>query len=105
MRKKKGRVNDEGCLTIYYLLDASVSDKEQGIKLTFFNPSKNKWKEILDTDYRPYFFIPHPIPEGDLKIILELGLGIRVVEKKDLFKGQTVKLTRIELEDLSLIHI
>ena len=90
-----------GCLTIYYLLDAAVSEKEQGIKLTFFNPSKNKWKEILDTDYHPYFFIPYPIPEDDLKVIQELGLGIRIVTKKDLFTGQTVKLTRIELKDFS----
>jgi len=70
-------------LTIYYLLDAAVSsEKEQGIKLTFFNPSNNKWKEILDTDYRPYFFIPYPIPEDDFKISQELGLGIRVEENR-----------------------
>ena len=37
-------------MTIYYLLDAAVSEKKQGIKLTFFNPSKNKWKEINLTD-------------------------------------------------------
>ena len=90
-----------GCLTIYYLLDAAVSEKEQGIKLTFFNPSKNKWKEILDTGYRPYFFIPYPIPEDDLNVIQELGLEKRVAEKTDLFTRQTVELTRIELEDFS----
>ena len=72
-------------MTIYYLLDAAVSEKEQGIKLTFYNPSNNKWKEILDTNYRPYFFIPYPIPEDDFKISQELGLGIIVVEKTDLF--------------------
>lgn len=88
-------------MTICYLLDAAVSEKEQCIKLTFFNPSKNKWKEILDNNYRPYFFIPYPIPEDDFKLIQELGLGIRVVEKKDLFTGQTVKLTRIELKNFS----
>ena len=88
-------------MTIYYLLDAAVSEKEQGIKLTFYNPSKNKWKEILDTDYRPYFFIPYPILENDLKVIQELGLVISVVEKTDLFTRQTVKLTRVELEDFS----
>jgi DNA polymerase elongation subunit (family B) len=90
-----------GCLAIYYLLDAAVSEKEQGVKLTFYNPSKNKWKEIVDTDYRPYFFVPYPIPEDDLKVIEELGLGIRVVEKTDLFTRQPVKLTRVELKDFS----
>ncbi len=88
-----------GGLTIFYLLDAAVSEKEQGIKLTFFNPSKNKWKEILDTDYRPYFFIPYPIPEDDLNVIQELELEISIVEKTDLFTRQTVKLTRVEMND------
>ena len=90
-----------GWLTIFYLLDAAVSEKEQGIKLTFYNPSKNKWEEIVDNNYRPYFFIPYPIPEDDLKVIQELELEINVVEKTDLFTRQTVKLTRVELDGFS----
>ncbi len=90
-----------GCLTIYYLLDAAVSENKQGIKLTFFNPSKNKWKEIVDTNYRPYFFIPYPIPEDDLKVIQKLGLKNNVIEKTDLFTRKTIKLTKIELPDFS----
>jgi len=82
-------------------LDAVVSEKEVGIKLTFYSPSKSKWKELLDTIYRPYFFIQYPIPEDDLKVIQELGLGMTVVEKTDLFTRQTVKLTRIDLKDFS----
>jgi DNA polymerase elongation subunit (family B) len=88
-------------LTAHYLLDASVSEKEQGIKLTFYNPSKNKWKEIVDTEYRPYFFLPYPIPEDDYKEIQKLSLGIEVVEKTDLFSRKTVKLTKITLSELS----
>jgi DNA polymerase elongation subunit (family B) len=88
-------------LTIYYLLDATVLEKEQVIKLTFFNPSENKWKEVLDTEYRPYFFIPYSIPEEDLKVIRELKLRINFVEKTDLFSRQNVKLTKVELVDLS----
>jgi DNA polymerase I len=88
-------------MVAYYLLDASVSEKEQGIKLVFYNPSTNKWKEFLDADYRPYFFISHPIPEEDYKEIQKLGLGIEVVEKTDLFTRKSVKLTKIILSDLS----
>ncbi len=88
-------------MTIYYLLDAAVSEKEQGIKMTFFNPSENKWQDILDTEYRPYFFIPYPIPEDDLKVIQELKLRTKLVEKTDLFSRQLVKLTRVALDDLS----
>ena len=88
-------------MTIFYLLDAAVSEEEQGIKMTFFDPSENNWKDLLDTDYRPYFFIPYPIPEDDLKIIKKLKLRTMLVEKTDLFSRQTVKLTRVELGDLS----
>jgi len=88
-------------LTAYYLLDAAVSEKKQGIKLTFYSPSKDKWKEIVDTDYQPYFFIPYPIPEDDLNVIQELELGMSAVEKKDLFTRKKVKLTKVELDDFS----
>ena len=89
------------CLIIYYLLDTIVSEKEQGIRLTFFDPSQNKYKEILDTDYRPYFFALYPMPQDDLKVIQEHKIRTSVVEKKDFFTGQTLKLTRIELKDFS----
>jgi len=82
-------------------LDAAVSEKEQSIKLTFYNPSKNKWKQIVDNDYRPYFFIPYPIPEDDFKVIQELELGISIVEKTDLFSREPVKLTKVNLKDFS----
>ena len=82
-------------------MDAAVSEKKQGIKLTFFNPSKNKWKEIVDTNYRPYFFIPHPIPEDDQKKIQKLGLKNNLIEKTDLFTRKTIKVTKIELPDFS----
>ena len=90
-----------GCLTIYYLLDTTVLEKEQSIQLTFFDPITNNFKEILDTTYRPYFFTLYPIPQDDLKIIQEHKIKTSVVEKKKFFTGQTVKLTRIELKDFS----
>jgi len=88
-------------LSINYLLDVAVSEKEQAIKLTFFNSSENKWTEVLDTNYHPYFFIPHPITKEDSAVIQELGVRTIVEDKTDLFTDQNVKLTRIELEDFS----
>ncbi len=85
----------------YYLLDAIVSEKEQGIKLTFFNSSENKWKEILDTDYRPYFFIPYPISDDDLKVAETMNLDPLIVEKVDLFTRQIKKFVRINLKNFS----
>jgi DNA polymerase I len=88
-------------LTIYYLLDSAVSENEQGIRMIFFSPSENKLKEVLDTEYRPYFFIPYPIPKDDLKVIQELKLRTKLVEKSDLFSRQIIKLTRVTLDDFS----
>jgi len=82
-------------------LNAVVSEEEHGIKLTFYNPLLNKWKDLVDTDYRPYFFIPFPISEEDLKVIRKLGLNITIVEKANLFTRSIVKLTKVELESLS----
>ena len=90
-----------GCLTIYYLLNAVVSEEEHGIKLTFYNPLANKWKDLVDTDYRPYFFVPYPIPEEDLKVIRKLRLNVTIAEKANLFTRRKVKLTKVELENLS----
>jgi len=89
------------CLTAYYLLDAKVSQEKQGIKLIFYNPSKNKWKEIVDTDYRPYFFIPYPMSKTDRERIEDLELDVTVVKKIDLFTRKIVKLAKLELNDFS----
>ena len=88
-------------MSAYYLLDASISEKEPGIKLVFYNPAKNKWKELLDADYRPYFFIPYPIPEEDYKEIKKMDLGIEVIKKTDLFTRKSVELAKVILSDLS----
>ena len=88
-------------MTSYYLLDATVSETEQSIKLTFYNQSNKKWKTIVDTEYQPYFFIPYPIPEEDYTQIQQLGLGIEIVEKTDLFTRKTLKLTKVKLKDFS----
>jgi DNA polymerase elongation subunit (family B) len=88
-------------LTINYLIDASILEKENAIKLSFFNPSKNLWEEIVDYNYRPYFFIPYPIPKDALEVMKDLKFDMQVLEKVDLFSGEPVKLAKIELRDFS----
>lgn len=88
-------------MSIYYLIDAVVFEKEHGIKLTFFNSSKNRWKEIVDSNYRPYFFIQYPITKDDLEVLKDLNFDMQVLEKTDLFSGRFVKLAKIELSDFS----
>ena len=75
------------------------------LDLIAFENTENQWQansetlfiEILDNDYRPYFFTQHPIPDNELKTIPDLQIGIKVVEKTELFSGQRIKLSKIEI--------
>ena len=84
-------------MTVYYLLDAEVVP--DGLKLLFFNQQTSNLEEMLDKDYRPYFFVPHPLSKADENIADELGLNTEAVEKKELFSDQLVKVTKVELRD------
>jgi DNA polymerase elongation subunit (family B) len=79
----------------YYLLDAETF--ADGLRLLFFNPKNDDWKEILDKDYRPYFFVPHPLSKVDKGIIDEMAFKSSVEEKRDLFSDQMVKVMKVEL--------
>ena len=68
------------------------------MKLTLFNSSTDAWEEVLDKDYRPYFFVPHPLSQRDRETVEELGAKTEAEEKWDLFSGQTVIVTRVEIE-------
>ena len=83
-------------LTVHYLIDAEAT--REGVKLKFFNPSTDAWEEVFDRDYRPYFFIPHPLTQKDQEILDGLRAKTRLEEKRDLFTGRTVKVTRVEIE-------
>lgn len=83
-------------VTVHYLLDAEAIP--QGVKLIFFNPQNGGLKEILDEDYRPYFFVPYPLSEEDKRMIEELGAKSMEEEKRELFSDQIVKVTKVELE-------
>ncbi len=83
-------------LTVHYLMDAEAAG--EGVKLKFFSPSTDAWEEVLDRDYRPYFFVPHPLTQKDRAILDGLRAKTRVEDKRDLFTGRAVKVTRVELE-------
>ena len=83
----------------YYLLDAETVP--EGVRLLYFNPQTGDLKEILDEDYRPYFYVPHPLSKADEEIIEELGAKTGIQEKKDLFSDHAVKVTKVELSGSS----
>jgi len=80
----------------HYLINAEPI--REGVKLIFFDPSTNTLEEVENQDYRPYFFIPHPMSQREQETIEELNVKTRVEEKKELFTDQTIKVTRVELE-------
>ncbi len=86
-------------LEVNYLIDAKAN--KEGVVLTFFDSSSDTCKEVLDRDFRPYFFIPHPMARKDRETVEELGGDTRVEEKKELFTDQSVKVARIETTDSS----
>ena len=86
-------------LTVHYLIDAKAA--KEGVRLTLFNPSTDAWEEVLNKDYRPYFFIPHPLTRKDRETLDGLRAKTRLEEKRELFTGQTVRVTRVEIEGSS----
>jgi DNA polymerase elongation subunit (family B) len=80
----------------HYLINAEPI--REGVKLIFFNPSTNTLEKLKTQDYRPYFFISHPMNRREQETIEELNVKIKVEEKKELFTNQTIKVTRVELE-------
>ncbi len=82
-------------LAFHYLINAEAIP--EGVKLTFSNPSTDSWEEFVDQDYRPYFFILYPLSQRDQETVKGLGAKTRVEEKEDLFTGQTVRVSRVEI--------
>jgi DNA polymerase elongation subunit (family B) len=83
-------------LVLHYLINAEPI--REGVKLIFFNPSTNNLEEVENHDYKPYFFIPHPINRREQETIEELNIKTKVEEKKELFTDQMIKVTQVELD-------
>lgn len=72
-------------LDFLYLLDATVTETN-AVKLRFLN-GEGKLKEVVDNQYKPYFFMPHPPKTEDLEIIRYFSGKLQLVEKTELFTG------------------
>lgn len=83
-------------LAVHYLIDAKAA--KEGVRLNLFSPSTGASKEVLDKEYRPYFFVPHPLTRKDQETIEGLGAKTRVEEKRELLTGQPIRVTKVEME-------
>ena len=86
--KRVGATHD-----LYYLLDAKTDGRI--VTLSFHHAQTNETLEIIDSDYKPYFFLPRPLSNTDEKGIRSLHGEIEVVKKRDLFTHEMKELTKV----------
>ncbi|UCE15297.1 MAG: hypothetical protein JSV12_05280 [Candidatus Bathyarchaeota archaeon] len=80
-------------MDFYYLLDAKTEGRI--VILRFYNAQTNETLEIRNSDYKPYFFLPHPLSKKDEEEIRSLYGETEIVEKRNLFTDETKKLTKV----------
>ncbi|HDJ04472.1 MAG TPA: hypothetical protein ENF85_00585, partial [Candidatus Bathyarchaeota archaeon] len=85
-----------------YLIDIEAAPN--GMRLIFYDPSEDTLTEVPDEEYKPYFYLPHPLPPEAKTLIESLHGRTQVVEKRELFTGELKPLTKVEVEDPSDIQ-
>jgi len=82
-------------LSVWYLLDAVTEGNT--VKLRFFDPSADRVKEFRDSDYKPYFLIPHPLSQRDEETVRSLYGEVEVARRTELFTDQTVDVAKVRV--------
>jgi DNA polymerase elongation subunit (family B) len=82
-------------LETWYLIDATSAGNT--IKLRFYDPSTDSIKEITDTSYKPYFFLPYPLSERDEEAVHSLYGEVEVAKKIDLYTNEPRELAKVKV--------
>jgi len=80
-------------LDFYYLLEAKTEGRI--IILRFYHAQAKETLEIRDSDYKPYFFLPHPLSKSDEEGVQSLHGEVEVVKKRELFTDELKELTKV----------
>jgi len=80
-------------LSFYYLIDARTEGRI--IVLRFYDAQTGEIHETKDADYKPYFYLPHPMSKADEEGIRSLYGEAQVVTKRDLFTDERKELTKV----------
>ena len=76
-----------------YLLDAKTEGRI--VVLRFYVAGTGELREVRDSGYKPYFYVPYPCSGSDEEGIRSLYGEKQVVKKSNLFTGEVQDFTRV----------
>jgi len=82
-------------LDAWCLLDTATEGG--AVKLRFFDPVSNELKEVSDSDYKPYFFLPYPLSPTDQEKVRSLHGEVGVVKKIDLYTNEPREVAKVKV--------
>jgi DNA polymerase elongation subunit (family B) len=85
-------------LDVYYLLNANTEGRI--VRLRFYHAETGEMHEVVDADYKPYFFLPHSLSQADEEGIRSLYGETTTVKKRDLFTDELKELTKVTVYTL-----
>lgn len=85
-------------MSFYYLLNARTEGR--AVALRFYDAQTSEMHETKDADYKPYFYLPHPLSKTDEEGIRSLYGETQVVQKRDLFTNEWKELTKVTVYTL-----
>jgi len=89
-------------LSLHYLLDARTEGRI--IILRFYDAQADEIQETKDADYKPYFYLPHPLSEADEEGIRSLYGETQVTKKRDLYTSEWRELTKVTVYTLEALN-
>jgi DNA polymerase elongation subunit (family B) len=89
-------------LNVWFLLDAKTEGGST-IKLRFYDPSENKIRELKDSTYKPYFYVPYPIRQQDEETIKSVNGEIEIARKTDLYTNQEKTIAKVKVQKPELV--
>jgi len=89
-------------LSLYYLFDAKTEGRI--VVLRFLDTVTRELREVRDSDYKPYFYIPHPCSPIDEEGIRSLYGEKQVVKKRTLLTDEMEDYNRVTVFTLDAFH-
>jgi hypothetical protein len=89
-------------LSFYYLLDARTEGRI--IVLRFYDVQTGEIQEIEDANYKPYFYLQHPMSKADEEGTRSLYGETQIITKRNLFTDEVKELTRVTVYTLDALR-